>query len=69
MKTANHLRSDPRRCRTSVGLDRDSWGLDHGTWSVLRHGAAFHFELGARLAPLCDRGVLVLGSGNVTGES
>ena len=68
---------------TWIGADVDSWGLDHGTWSVLIHAFPeagipvvqlsvdaskefdYHFDLGRRLAPLREAGILIVGSGNI----
>lgn len=67
----------------ALGVDMDEWGLDHGTWSVLKpmfpdatipvvqlsmdysRPAAEHFAIGQQLQQLRERGVLIVGSGNV----
>lgn len=61
----------------------ETWGFDHGAWSVLKHlypeagvpvfqvsldaGRSLpgHVELGSELVRLRERGVLIMGSGNI----
>jgi len=67
---------------THVDLD-EAWGLDHGTWSVLKHfypeadipviqlsidygkPMQYHFDLAKQLQSLREKGVLIIGSGNI----
>jgi len=69
--TSSHIQSD------------ETWGLDHGTWSVLlpMYPAAdipvyqlsldydqpptYHYEIGKQLSKLREKGVLIIGSGNL----
>jgi 4,5-DOPA dioxygenase extradiol len=66
----------------AVELD-DSWGLDHGAWSVIKHlypnadipviqmsidynqPMNYHFELANKLQSLREKGILIIGSGNI----
>lgn len=61
----------------------NSWGIDHGTWSVLcriypeadipllqlsvdgNAGPEVHFQIGREIRALREKGVLIMGSGNV----
>lgn len=65
-----------------VALDHE-WGLDHGTWTVVRHmypaanipvlqlsidygqSLSYHYELAKELHHLRQKGVLIIGSGNM----
>ena len=67
----------------ALGVDEGEWGLDHGTWSVLKpmfpranipvlqlsmdysRAPAEHYALGQQLKGLRERGVLIVGSGNM----
>jgi len=67
----------------ALGVDEGEWGLDHGTWSVLKpmfpkaqipvmqlsmdysRAPSEHYALGQQLKALRERGVLIVGSGNV----
>jgi len=74
-ETINHIKRE-------VIVD-NSWGMDHGAWSVLckmypdgdipvfqlsidnKASAEAHFQIGREISSLRDKGVLILGSGNV----
>jgi 4,5-DOPA dioxygenase extradiol len=68
--------------KTQVRLDT-KWGLDHGSWSVVRpmfpaatipvfqlsldytKDAQYHYDLAKQLSSLRNKGVLIIGSGNI----
>lgn len=72
-----------RTVKSSPITADDNWGLDHGTWSVIRRiypnadipvvqlsldyhkTPQQHYELGKELASLRDKGILIVGSGNM----
>lgn len=68
--------------QTQVGHD-ETWGLDHGAWSVIKHlypkadipviqlsldysmTPQQHYDLAKELSALREKGVLIIGSGNI----
>ena len=67
-----------------IDIKEDSnWGLDHGSWSILKHmfplanipvyqlsidykkPALYHFNLANELKSLRDKGIIIIGSGNI----
>jgi 4,5-DOPA dioxygenase extradiol len=66
-----------------TAMTTETWGLDHGAWSVLKHlfpladipvfqmsidwgrSMEYHFELAQKLQSLREKGILIIGSGNI----
>jgi 4,5-DOPA dioxygenase extradiol len=78
------LAQETKRLVKSADVVLDQrWGLDHGTWSVVKHlypkadvpviqmsidrslSPAQHYALAKEIAALRDKGVLIIGSGNM----
>lgn len=83
-------KGSPELARDTVNIlapylvtETDSWGLDHGAWSVIKHlypeanipviqmsidhtqSVKWHFELAKKLQKLREKGILMIGSGNI----
>lgn len=72
-----------RTVKNTVVTPDERWGLDHGTWSVIRRmypnadipvvqlsldylkTPQQHYELGKELSALREKGILIVGSGNI----
>jgi 4,5-DOPA dioxygenase extradiol len=68
--------------KTNAELD-SKWGLDHGSWSILKHiypkadvpvielsidhykTPRWHYELAKEISSLREKGILIIGSGNI----
>lgn len=78
------LANETKSCVTKTNISFDeTWGLDHGTWSVIKHlyptaevpivqlsldykkTPQAHYELAKELSALREKGVLIIGSGNI----
>ncbi|WP_010253034.1 4,5-DOPA-extradiol-dioxygenase [Myroides injenensis] len=81
---APNLAVETQHLITSTDVHEDlEWGLDHGSWSILRRmypdanipviqlsidyyqSGDFHYKIGQEIAALRNKGVLIIGSGNI----
>ncbi len=83
-KGSSELATEIQKNIASASVELDlTWGLDHGSWSVIKHmypnadipviemsldctkNIQYHFELAKELSTLREKGILIIGSGNL----